>query len=94
MQTNFCNTKCEELGFNAVLGVIFIFCYFNPVDNATRYRYLAFYLFMFFENSALMLLWTRQAKYEMWIKELALRTHYACFFLGIILMVSRQTHLI
>lgn len=90
MQTNFCNTKFEELGFNAVLGVIFIFCYFNPIDNATRYRYLAFYFFMFFENTALMALWRRHANYEPWLKDLAVQTHYICFFSGILLMVSTK----
>lgn len=86
MQTNFCNTKCEEFGFNAVLGVIFIFCYFNPVDNATRYRYLAFYAFMFVENTALLAVWYRQATYSAGIKEGVLFTHYTCFLLGIVLM--------
>lgn len=88
MQTNFCNTKCEEFGFNAVLGVIFIFCYFNPVDNATRYRYLAFYLFMFIENTTLLAFWAKHVAYEVWIKDLVIYTHYTCFSLGIILMVS------
>lgn len=87
LNTNFCNTRCEELGFNAVLGVIFIFCYFNPIDNVTRYRYLAFYLFMFFENSVLMILWARKVTYPTWLVDLALYTHYTSFFLGIILMV-------
>lgn len=88
MKTNFCNTRFEELGFNAVLGVIFIFCYFNPVDNATRYRYCIFYLFMFFENTILMTLWFGHATYEPLIKYSALYTHYICFSLGISLMVS------
>lgn len=88
MQTSFCNTKCEEVGFNAVLGVIFIFCYFNPIDNATRLRYLAFYLFMFLENTFMMTLWAEQSHYELWLKRTAIYTHYTCFSLGIILMVS------
>lgn len=88
MKTNFCNTKCEEFGFNAVLGIIFIFCYFNPVDNATRYRYLTFYLFMFVENSTLLVFWFRKVNYELWLKELVIYTHYTSFFLGIGLMVS------
>lgn len=86
MQTSFCNTKCEELGFNAVLGVIFIFCYFNPVDNATRYRYLAFYIFMFIENSTLLAYWVKRTSYDLWLKETVLYSHYSCFFLGIIFM--------
>lgn len=87
MQTNFCNTKWEELGFNAVLGVIFIFCYFNPVDTPTRYRYLLFYIFMFFENTIFMHLWTRSSNYEQWIKSTAIYAHYICFCLGIFLML-------
>lgn len=87
MKTSFCNTKCEELGFNAVLGVIFIFCYFNPIDTPTRFRYLMFYTFMFFENSAFMILWSKQVTYQRWIVDLALSTHYTCFFLGIVIML-------
>lgn len=87
MKTNFCNTKWEELGFNAVLGVIFIFCYFNPVDTPTRYRYMIFYTFMFIENSTFMYLWTKASNYELWIKQTALYAHYTCFSLGIILML-------
>lgn len=87
MQTNFCNTKCEELAFNAVLGVIFIFCYFNPIDNNTRYRYLTFYSFMFIENSALLAFWFKNVDYELWIKEIVVVSHYACFFMAILIML-------
>lgn len=91
MKTKFCNTRCEELGFNAILGVIFIFCYFNPVDNATRLRYMFFYSFMLIENTILMMTWFRNVEYALWVKELAIITHYSSFFLGIILMVSSNT---
>ena len=90
MKTNFCNTKCEELGFNAVLGVIFIFCYFNPVDTPTRFRYVIYYSFMFLENTTFMFLWSRHVNYEMWVKEVAIYAHYTCFTLGILTMVSYQ----
>lgn len=88
MKTSFCNTKCEEIGFNAVLGVIFIFCYFNPIDTPTRFRYITFYAFMFLENSIFMALWSRNVQYERWIKDVAIYTHYSCFLLGICIMVS------
>ena len=88
MKTSFCNTKCEELGFNALLGVIFIFCYFNPIDTATRFRYMIYYAFMFVENTALMTIWSRHVGYELWIKNVAINAHYISFSLGIILMVS------
>lgn len=88
MKTNFCNTKCEEFGFNGVLGIIFIFCYFNPVDNATRYRYLTFYIFMFVENSTLLVFWLKKVDYEIWVKELVIYTHYTSFVLGILLMLT------
>lgn len=91
MKTNFCNTKLEEVGFNAVLGIIFIFCYFNPIDNSTRYRYLAFYLFMFVENSILLLMWFKKTSYEFWIKETVLYVHYTSFLLGVLLMVSKDS---
>lgn len=88
MHTNFCDTKYEELGFNAVLGIIFIFCYFNPVDSSTRYRYSIFYLVMLCENSLLMWLWAYHTSYETWIKLTVLILHYSFFFCGITLMVS------
>lgn len=88
MNTSFCNTKMEEIGFNAVLGVIFIFCYFNPVDTPTRFRYLVFYTFMFIENSALMILWAKHVNYAPLVKNIALYAHYSCFTLGVIIMVS------
>lgn len=88
MRTQFCDTKYEELAFNAVLGVIFIFCYFNPIDSSTRFRYAAFYAFMLCENSILMLSWAQYAPYKFWIKETALVMHYASFFGGLVMMVS------
>lgn len=88
MKTQFCDTKVEELGFNAMLGVIFIFCYFNPIDSDTRYRYLGFYSFMFCENSILMFIWFNYAPQKFWFKEIVIYSHYATFFLGLILMVN------
>ncbi|KAG9510166.1 XK-related protein 6 [Fragariocoptes setiger] len=87
MRTSFCNSRLEELGFNAVLAIIFIFCYFNPVDTATRYRYLIFFTFMFVENSALMGLWFQRCDPTQWYRALGLVAHYSLFFAGITLML-------
>lgn len=92
MQTNFCNSKLEELGFNAVLGIIFIFCYFNPVDSATRYRYTIFYFIMVIENSILMYFWYQESDPALIYKDMALYLHYTCFVFGIFLMVSNSTN--
>ena len=62
MKTSFCNNtnnkNCfQELFYNALLAVIFIFCYFNPVDSPTRWRYTFYYVILFIENTILMSVW-------------------------------------
>lgn len=86
MRTNFCDNRCEELGYNAVLAVMYIFCYFNPVDSPTRYRYMIFYTVMFFENTALLSLWYMYAG-KLWYRYYAIAIHYVFFALGLVFMV-------
>ena len=40
--TDFCNTWWEERLFNAVVGVIYVFCFFNMKEGKSRWR-AAFY---------------------------------------------------
>lgn len=88
MRTTFCDNRCEELGYNAVLGVMFIFCYFNPVDSPTRYRYSFFYSFMFLENTLLMtLFFIHPDSIHSWYRLPAMIGHFLAFFLGIAFMV-------
>lgn len=88
MKTAFCNdNRLEELFYNAVLGVIFIFCYFNPVDSPTRRRYSFYYSFIFIENSLLMLLWYRACDVNKWYRLPGFASFFVCFFLGLVFMV-------
>ena len=86
MRTTFCDNRCEELGYNAVLAIMYIFCYFNPVDSPTRYRYTFFYSFIFLENSFLLLFWWLRAG-DLWYRSAAISVHYVAFFVGIVFMV-------
>ena len=87
MRTSFCDNKIEELGYNAVLAVMYIFCYFNPVDSPTRFRYLTFYVFMFFENSILMFLFYSSRSFQPLFARLIVGTHFSAFVTGLCVMV-------
>ena len=88
MRTSFCDNKCEELGYNAVLAVMFIFCYFNPVDSPTRYRYTTYYLIAFVENVLLMsLFFFHNNSLDNWYRIPAVAVHFTSFFLGLVIMV-------
>jgi hypothetical protein len=87
MRTSFCDNKIEELGYNAVLSVMFIFCYFNPVDSPTRYRYMIFYAFMLLENSILMFMFYSARSFKPLFARLVVFTHYIAFFTGLCVMV-------
>lgn len=88
MRTSFCDNRIEELGYNSVLAVMFIFCYFNPVDSPTRYRYVIFYIFMFCENVILMsLFFFHPMSYGLWYRFPAMFGHFFLFFLGLVFMV-------
>lgn len=95
MRTSFCDNRCEELGYNAVLGIMFIFCYFNPVDSPTRYRYSLFYTFLFCENTLLMtMFYLHPDSINCWYRLPAMIGHFVAFFLGLGFMVCIYTVLI
>ncbi|XP_041109283.1 XK-related protein 6-like [Polyodon spathula] len=55
--TDFCMSKWEEVLFNMVVGIVYIFCWFNVKEGRTRYRMVAYYLVVLTENAALTFLW-------------------------------------
>ncbi|XP_038627406.1 XK-related protein 6 [Tachyglossus aculeatus] len=55
--TDFCMSKWEEILFNMVVGIVYIFCWFNVKEGRTRYRMFAYYTVVLSENAALTLLW-------------------------------------
>ncbi|XP_051829539.1 XK-related protein 6-like [Antechinus flavipes] len=55
--TDFCMSKWEEILFNMVVGIVYIFCWFNVKEGRTRYRMFAYYTVVLTENAALTFLW-------------------------------------
>ncbi|MGH0140387.1 UNVERIFIED_CONTAM: hypothetical protein FKN15_005148 [Acipenser sinensis] len=55
--TDFCMSKWEEVLFNMVVGIVYIFCWFNVKEGRTRYRMVAYYLVVLTENATLTFLW-------------------------------------
>ncbi|KAJ8387814.1 hypothetical protein AAFF_G00149630 [Aldrovandia affinis] len=55
--TDFCMSKWEEVLFNMVVGIVYIFCWFNVKEGRTRWRMVAYYSVVLAENTALTCLW-------------------------------------
>jgi len=87
-RTTACNTQCEEFLFALVLGVIYIFMFFNAKEEKTRYKYLLYYSFSFVENTAIILVWFfSTTPSSTWYVFPALTSHYLTFFAGIMFML-------
>ncbi|KAG2461857.1 XKR7 protein, partial [Polypterus senegalus] len=56
-ETDFCMSKWEEIIYNMVVGIIYIFCWFNVKEGRTRYRMFIYYFITLTENAALTVLW-------------------------------------
>uniref|UniRef100_UPI0037E9A383 XK-related protein 4 isoform X4 n=1 Tax=Semicossyphus pulcher TaxID=241346 RepID=UPI0037E9A383 len=56
-ETDFCISKWEEIVFDMVVGIIYIFSWFNVKEGRTRYRLFIYYLVILVENAALSALW-------------------------------------
>ena len=48
--TDFCSSKWEERIYNAVVGVIYCFTFFNLKEGKSRYRAAIFYVVTVLEN--------------------------------------------
>ncbi|XP_026089254.1 XK-related protein 6-like [Carassius auratus] len=55
--TDFCMSKWEEVLFNMLVGVVYVFCWFNVKEGRTRYRMVVYYLLVLVENTILTALW-------------------------------------
>uniref|UniRef100_A0A3Q3IJM5 XK-related protein n=1 Tax=Monopterus albus TaxID=43700 RepID=A0A3Q3IJM5_MONAL len=55
--TDFCMSKWEEVLFNMVVGVVYVFCWFSVREGRTRYRMVAYYTVVLLENAILSSLW-------------------------------------
>uniref|UniRef100_A0A8C9NMA2 XK-related protein n=1 Tax=Serinus canaria TaxID=9135 RepID=A0A8C9NMA2_SERCA len=56
-ETDFCMSKWEEIIYNMVVGIIYIFCWFNVKEGRSRYRMCIYYIITLSENAALTILW-------------------------------------
>jgi len=88
-RTAACNTKCEEFLFALVLGVIYIFMFFNAKEEKTRYKYLLYYTFCLIENTAIITIWfvSPSTSLTSWYVFPAMVGHYLAFFAGIMFMI-------
>ncbi|XP_056437896.1 LOW QUALITY PROTEIN: XK-related protein 6b [Gadus chalcogrammus] len=55
--THFCMSKWEEVLFNMVVAVVYVFCWFNVREGRTRLRMVAYYTLVLLENAVLSTLW-------------------------------------
>ena len=65
-ETDFCPNPWEERLYNAVVGVIYCFCFFNLKEGRSRYRASLFYSVIIFENLAFLgtFYWMKQDVYD------------------------------
>ncbi|XP_061486803.1 XK-related protein 7, partial [Rhineura floridana] len=56
-ETDFCMSKWEEIIYNMVVGIIYIFCWFNVKEGRSRCRMSIYYIITLSENAALTGLW-------------------------------------
>lgn len=80
----FGQTACEKRLFNAVSGLIYIFCFLNLKDGHARWRLLAYHMIMLAENALLVLLWflNLPESTPVWLEITALVIVFGGFTLG------------
>ncbi|XP_072027545.1 uncharacterized protein [Amphiura filiformis] len=86
-KTQFCSTRCEEVMFDAVIGVVYIFSFFNMKPNRTRYRALGYYSLVFVENTVMFALWYKTIGKDTMYGLPALVLVWGGFFLGITVLL-------
>ena len=60
--TDFCSNVWEERLYNAVVGVIYCFCFFNLKEGISRYRATVFYSIIIVENFAFIVIFQLRAE--------------------------------
>uniref|UniRef100_A0A3Q3RGG7 XK-related protein n=1 Tax=Mastacembelus armatus TaxID=205130 RepID=A0A3Q3RGG7_9TELE len=56
-ETDFCMSKWEEIIYNMMVGIVYVFCWFSVREGRTRCRMLIYSLTVFAENVALTTAW-------------------------------------
>lgn len=89
-KTDFCSTQVEELFFDAVIGIVYIFSFFNMKEGHTRYRAAFFYIIVFIENTVMFALWYHYdgKPYMKWYTIPALVFVWGGFVMGLFFMLS------
>ena len=88
LETHFCDRRYEEILFNIVCAVVYIFCYFNLIEGHTRWRYIIYYTIMYLENAGLILAWFYfVSNPNVWYRYPAIILVLLGFFLGLTFMV-------
>jgi hypothetical protein len=80
--TDFCPSTIQERFFNAIVGVIYCFSFFNLKEGRSRYRMTAFYVVMLVENAGLMAAWFVYRDPEAWYNDIILITVPCGFVFG------------
>nr|XP_055058062.1 XK-related protein 4 [Misgurnus anguillicaudatus] len=88
-ETEFCITKWEEIVFDMVVGIIYIFSWFNVKEGHTRCRLFIYYFMILLENTALSTLWYlyRSPPSTDAFAVPALCVIFSSFFTGIVFML-------
>ncbi|XP_074598715.1 XK-related protein 6-like [Brevipalpus obovatus] len=55
--TSFCRNEQFEYLLNMIIGTVYLFCFINIKDEPTRYKYIAYYVIVFIENTVFIALW-------------------------------------
>ena len=68
--TDFCATQWEERLYNAIVGVIYCFAFFNLKEGKSRYRVIIFYALIILENYSFLFvfhwMWDGDVKQKDW----------------------------
>ncbi|XP_006881748.1 PREDICTED: XK-related protein 7 [Elephantulus edwardii] len=86
-ETDFCMSKWEEIIYNMVVGIIYIFCWFNVKEGRSRRRMALYYCIVMLENAALTGFWYSSRNFATDFRSLILVCVVASSFaLGIFFM--------
>eukprot|EP00095_Tigriopus_kingsejongensis_P001254 maker-scaffold374_size191929-snap-gene-0.33 protein:Tk01254 transcript:maker-scaffold374_size191929-snap-gene-0.33-mRNA-1 annotation:"hypothetical protein DAPPUDRAFT_43071" len=92
-RTTACTTRYEEVFFALVMGVVYVFSFFNAKEEPTRWKYFIYYGFCFCENTFLIVVWFLYANsnlppgQEHWYYYPGIFGHYVMFFAAIFFML-------
>ncbi|KAM4604517.1 XK-related protein 7 [Discoglossus pictus] len=88
-ETDFCMSRWEEIIYNMVLGIIYIFCWFNVREGRTRCRMATYYIIVLSENAVLTGLWylDRKGQFSDFCALLIVCSIICSFALGVFFML-------